>query len=196
MSPRRTRAHDSTSLARLGGLAAGLVLGFAGCTSTAPGAPADAATATEAGVVPVPVVDGGPDTSSDASAPDSAPPADSGDSAPPADSGACPPSYAGCGTFVSLGPGDQTITFRNYAYEPKCLSVKVGTKLTFVAGTDGDFLIHPLVQACGPAPVLDFRDAGTTASFVPTVPGVYGYYCLDHGNPVGAAMSGAVQVVP
>lgn len=109
---------------------------------------------------------------------------------------ACPPSYAGCSTFVTA-PGEPTLVYRNYAYDPKCLSIKAGTKVTFVAEPDaGDFLEHPLVQACGPTRVLEFREAGTTASFVLSTPGVYGYYCLDHGNPQGAAMSGAIQVIP
>lgn len=116
----------------------------------------------------------------------------------PADAAAvCPASYAGCTTFTPGASGDQTLEYRNFAYDPKCLSVKAGTKVTFVGAPGaGSFLEHPLVQSCGPARVLDFRAGATTASFVLTTPGIYGYYCLDHGSPAGAAMSGAILVLP
>ena len=113
-------------------------------------------------------------------------------------SAVCTTSYAGCSVFVpGTGLAEETLAYRNFAYDPQCLSVKAGTKVTFVGAPGaGDFLEHPLVQACGPARVLDFRAAVTTASFVMTTPGIYGYYCLDHGNAAGAAMSGAIQVLP
>ena len=164
------------------------------CTTTpapqlaADGAPS-AGIGNEAGDAPGTLTEGGPGPTDTGLPPDAA----------PLDSGSpCPPSFAGCTTFVPApGAGNATLAYRNYAYDPKCLSIKAGSTVTFAGEPDaGDFLVHPLVQACGPAPVLAFRDARTTASFVLTAPGIYGYYCLDHGNPAGMAMSGAIQVVP
>jgi plastocyanin len=126
-----------------------------------------------------------------------APEGGSGDASDAAtDSGAaCPANFAGCATFVSAG-ASPVLVYRNYEYDPPCLSVRAGTTVTFTGAPDaGGFLVHPLVQACGPAPALASGDAGTTASFVLTVPGIYGYYCLDHGSPAGASMSGAIEVV-
>jgi plastocyanin len=102
--------------------------------------------------------------------------------------------FAGCTTFTdrTAPDADRTVYFQNYSYDPQCLMIRSGQTVTFA----GDFIVHPLTPACGPELVLYYRDTGATASFNLTVTGVYGYYCLDHGNPEGAAMSGAIMVVP
>lgn len=100
-------------------------------------------------------------------------------------SGGCP-GYAGCNTFTD----GTTITFPNVndTYSPKCLRVRVGQQVTF----SGDLADHPLQQSCGPA--ANAISGGATATF--TVPGVYGYWCTDHGSSGGSGMAGAIEVVP
>ncbi|MDP9150652.1 MAG: hypothetical protein M3O36_12030 [Myxococcota bacterium] len=118
------------------------------------------------------------------------------------DSSLCAPmNFADCGVFSDLtgDAADRTIAFGNFQYAPKCAQVRSGQSVTFA----GDFVVHPLVQACGPEDILERRlpitaSPGVDASFAFTLRavGVYGYYCLDHGNPRGDLMSGAIQVVP
>jgi plastocyanin len=106
----------------------------------------------------------------------------------------CSLAYAGCDTFTdrTAADADRTVHFQNYSYDPQCLMIRSGQTVTF----RGDFIVHPLTPACGPELVLYDRDTSTTAAFTLTITGIYGYYCLDHGNPAGAAMSGAIAVVP
>ncbi len=110
--------------------------------------------------------------------------------------------FADCGVFTDLtdaASDARTISFSNYQYVPRCARIKAGQSVAF----QGDFVTHPLVEACGPADILERRlplDASpgidATASFTLSPSGLYGYYCLDHGNKQGAAMSGAINVVP
>lgn len=106
----------------------------------------------------------------------------------------CSLAYAGCDTFTdrTAPDADRTVHFQNYSYDPQCLMIRSGQTVTFA----GDFIVHPLTPACGPELVLYHRDTDATAAFTLTSTGLYGYYCLDHGNPAGAAMSGAITVVP
>ncbi len=110
------------------------------------------------------------------------------------DAGAsCANDFADCTSFVDAAAGDAgtIVTFQDFVYAPKCLQLRAGQTAVF----QGDFVRHPLRQACGPAVTLDDTH-GTVSSFTFTVPGVYGYYCLDHGNPQGQVMSGTIRVVP
>jgi plastocyanin len=109
--------------------------------------------------------------------------------------------FADCQAFTdwTAAGNDRTIRFSNYQYTPRCTRISSGQAVTFT----GDFVVHPLAQACGPADVLEHRlpiDAmpGTEMSvgFTLWQPGLYGYYCLDHGTSDGAAMSGAIVVDP
>jgi plastocyanin len=108
-------------------------------------------------------------------------------------------SFADCGTFTdwTAASTDRAILFKNYEYDPRCVQVRPGQSVAF----KGDFTVHPLAQACGPADVFERRlsldaspGAETSALFTLPAAGLYGYYCLDHGNPQGAAMAGAILV--
>ena len=96
------------------------------------------------------------------------------------------PGYAGCSTFTD----GTTVTFPNLndTYSPRCLRVRAGQQVTF----SGDLTDHPLQQACGPVANAITGSAATTF----TVPGVYGYWCTDHGSSGGSGMAGAIEVVP
>jgi plastocyanin len=107
---------------------------------------------------------------------------------------ACQAAFAGCVSFTdsTAADADRTVHFQDYDYNPKCLMVRAGQTVTF----SGDFIRHPLTPSCGPELLLEYRDTAASASFVMGAVGIYGYYCLDHGNPQGDVMSGAIQVVP
>lgn len=75
--------------------------------------------------------------------------------------------------------------------------MRVGQSVSFEGATaTDDFLRHPLVQACGPQADVLVAKQGKTTSITLATAGLYGYYCLDHGNAVGQVMSGAIEVVP
>jgi plastocyanin len=110
-------------------------------------------------------------------------------------------SFADCKTFTDWTDAgtDRTILFKNYQYDPRCVQVRPGQSVAF----KGDFVVHPLAQACGPADIIEHRlpinvNPGSETSTAFTLPeaGLYGYYCLDHGNAQGVAMAGAILVSP
>jgi plastocyanin len=73
-------------------------------------------------------------------------------------------------------------------YVNHCAKTKVGDTVTFA----GDFTIHPLVPLGGDTPsFIKATSTGSTAQFVPTTPGTYGFACSSHPS----IMFGAIQVV-
>lgn len=123
------------------------------------------------------------------------------DTAAPDAGAVCPPSFAGCSAFTDLTApaAKREVTFKDFEYTPKCIEIKLGQSVTFVGALASDtFTHHPLKQSCGPAPDVFLRvnTPDTRVTVTPTVVGVYGYYCLDHGNKVGQVMAGAIKVVP
>jgi plastocyanin len=139
-------------------------------------------------------VDGGT-----ASGPDASTSADSGSGSPGCDAGpalqACTSSFAGCTTFQDLTGATALITFGGTlgdTYSPACFQVHSGQRVTFM----GDFSAHPLSQSCGPSAVIPAPPTGNSATFSFCPPGLYGFYCLNHGSPSGAGMAGAILVVP
>lgn len=92
------------------------------------------------------------------------------------------------------GMGPQTVTFGigSLTYKPKCLLVDQSQTVTF----DGDFAAHPLTSGeiraaveCPDQGPLTF--GGTGPKTFTLTPGVYPYYCFNHG-PGG--MDGVVIV--
>ena len=104
----------------------------------------------------------------------------------------CPAAFAGCTTFTVRTGAQQArdITFEPFVYTPKCLRVRVGQQVQFV----GAFSDHPLQSACGGT--IPHVTSGTSRVVTFTTPGLYGYYCTNHGTPAGADMAGAIDVVP
>ncbi|MBK7862286.1 MAG: hypothetical protein IPJ65_27495 [Archangiaceae bacterium] len=101
------------------------------------------------------------------------------------------PGYADCIAFTEPATLEVTFPNGNESYEPQCLKVHAGQSVTF----SGSFASHPLSQKCGPAVVLAGQ-SGSNRTFTFTVPGVYGYYCTQHGTSSGSGMAGAIEVVP
>lgn len=80
----------------------------------------------------------------------------------------------------------------DYAFSPRYMRVRAGQTVVF----RGDFDRHPLETSCGSSPALDKRSGTGEASFVLARTGLHGYFCVDHGNPAGEVMAGAIDVVP
>ncbi|MEZ4404956.1 MAG: hypothetical protein R3A52_00490 [Polyangiales bacterium] len=79
------------------------------------------------------------------------------------------------------------------AYEPRCLTVRVGDSVTF----EGAFSGHPLApssRGTSGTPIAR-TTAGTTATFRFTAAGHFPYFCEFHGSNAGDGMSGVVRVV-
>ena len=73
-------------------------------------------------------------------------------------------------------------------YVNHCAKTKVGDTVTFA----GDFTLHPLAPLGGDTPsFIKATSTGSTAEFVPTTPGTYGFVCSAHPG----IMFGAIQVV-
>lgn len=100
-------------------------------------------------------------------------------------------SFAGCteADFVSAS-GEAVISIDGSGYTPKCLRVPAGTIVKIAASER-----HPL-QGVGRGNPLFDASGGTeqpkTVQF--NIPGLYGYFCIAHGDATGAGMAGAILV--
>jgi len=81
---------------------------------------------------------------------------------------------------VPIGPNQ--IGIDNFAFAPPSLTVKAGTKVTWVNGDDVPHLIVSIQQAFKQSPVLD-TDQRFTATF--STPGTYDYFCALHPKMQG-----------
>lgn len=76
--------------------------------------------------------------------------------------------------------------------QPRCLRLN-STQTLSLNGVSG---FHPFMQQCGP----DQKVATPQTSMLSLSgfqPGLYGFYCPNHGDPAtGSSMGLAVQVVP
>ena len=108
--------------------------------------------------------------------------------------GACAASFAGCAAYDdhTAAADTRTIVFTTAMYTPKCMQIKTGQTVTF----SGDFVVHPLMQSCGPAPDVITNGSGTSKTVTFATAGDYGYYCTIHGTPSGGGMAGSISVVP
>ena len=72
-------------------------------------------------------------------------------------------------------------------YSPSTVAIKAGDAVEW----QGDFGSHPLASEDG---LWAAVSTGSTFRFTFTSPGTYRFYCLNHGAPGGAGMSGQVIV--
>jgi plastocyanin len=104
--------------------------------------------------------------------------------------------FASCRTFVDLrGTNPAVIQFGvgGNRYTPSCALIQFGQSVRFEGG---DFNNHTLGQGCGATDGLLQASSGTSATFTfDHALGVYGYYCMQHGSPLGSGMAGAIEVV-
>lgn len=71
------------------------------------------------------------------------------------------------------------VAIRNFAFEPKSVTVKVGTTVTW---TNNDNVSHDVVSDAGmtDGPSSDLLEKGKTYSFKFTKAGTYTYHCTPH----------------
>jgi amicyanin len=81
------------------------------------------------------------------------------------------------GTTASTSAGGTTVTIKNFQYTPATLTVKVGTKVTFV---NDDTTPHTATSASGGT--INSGNLGNGQSYTVTFtkPGTYQYVCTIH----------------
>ena len=87
-------------------------------------------------------------------------------------------------------PAQVGIAARNLLFEPRTITVKAGTTVTW---TNFDAFEHT-VTADDNSFQSDLFGQGETFSHTFSTPGTYRYYCVPHGGPGGAGMAGVVVV--
>ena len=108
------------------------------------------------------------------------------------------PDYAGCkeSDYVTISQSELTIRFQGSSYEPACIKIKRGTKVTvpasekhpLQAARDFDGIVNPLR--------IEGGDHVQNQTVAPEAVGFYGYYCTRHGDPdTGDGMGGMIWVV-
>jgi predicted lipoprotein with Yx(FWY)xxD motif len=103
---------------------------------------------------------------------------------------------AGCrlGDFVENNSLNPSINISGMSYAPKCLRIKKGIQLTLPANG-----VHPLsatVDVLGfknPLAELGVINTNKTVTF--NKAGIFGYFCVRHGDANGGGMAGAIEVV-
>jgi len=100
-------------------------------------------------------------------------------SSPSPSAGTTPPASTG---------GGNTISIKNFAFDPPALTVKTGTGVTWV---NNDGTTHTIVSDEGSPAAFssDTLPAGASFSFTFTRPGTYTYHCSIH-----PAMKGTITV--
>ena len=92
---------------------------------------------------------------------------------------------------TEVASGEVTIKIADSSFTPNKITIKVGTKVTWVhegkryhtvTADDGSFKSGDLAN-------------GEAFSYTFTKTGVYAYYCEIHGGPGGRGMSGVVEVI-
>ena len=102
--------------------------------------------------------------------------------------------YRGEGS-AAAGPGSPgaaavaTVTVQNFTFEPKELTVRVGTTVTW-----NDVGGRHTVESADGSLKSDTLIAGGTYQKRFDTPGIYDYYCGNHGTKSGTGMTGRVVV--
>ena len=83
-----------------------------------------------------------------------------------------------------------TVDLKGFAFDPKTLTVSVGTTVTW---TNQESTIHTVTADDG---AFDSKDLaqGAKFSFTFSQPGTYPYFCKYHGGKGGQGMSGTITV--
>jgi plastocyanin len=84
-------------------------------------------------------------------------------------------------------PGGNSISIKNFAFDPSTLTVKTGTAVTWV---NNDGATHALVSDTG-SPVLFSSDplaTGASFTFTFAQPGTYPYHCSIHPTMKGTVI--------
>ena len=87
----------------------------------------------------------------------------------------------------SSSVGGNTISIKNFAFDPSTLTVKTGTAVTWV---NNDGAPHTIVSDTGaPAAISsDTLSSGASFTFTFTQPGTYIYHCSIHPSMIGTVI--------
>jgi plastocyanin len=100
--------------------------------------------------------------------------------------------------YVDVIPGNApfTVVTQGASYSPKCLRVKKGTSLNIQASSRHPLQGIPDSTSDLANPIYDeLGGAVTTKTYTFNDVGVFGYYCIAHGNDLGEGMAAAILVV-
>jgi plastocyanin/uncharacterized membrane protein YozB (DUF420 family) len=100
--------------------------------------------------------------------------------------------YIQTSPLAAIGPRarERTVTLQDYRYQPKTLTVPVGTSVMW-RDLQGTHTVHADRGAFRSSPL----DPGHGFSYTFRQPGTYLYHCDFHGAPGGIGMAGRVVVV-
>lgn len=101
---------------------------------------------------------------------------------------------AGCtaASFVEGGI-DNVIQTNGAGYTPKCLHIRVGAAVTIQASNHHPLSAMPDVDGAA-NPFAQATPFVAPATQVFSQPGLYGYFCENHGDSSGAGMAGVIWV--
>lgn len=109
------------------------------------------------------------------------------------------PDYAGCqeSDYVTITEPEVTVEFQGSSYEPACMKVKKGTKVTVPASKKHPLLASPMDFGDLANPLRneagEFLDNQTVTT---ESTGFFGYFCPRHGDAeTGDGMGGMIWVV-
>lgn len=87
-------------------------------------------------------------------------------------------------TAPPASPGGNTITIKNFAFDPAVLTVKTGTAVTWV---NNDGASHAIASDAGSPAAFssDTLSTGASFAFTFTQPGTYTYHCSIHPSMKG-----------
>jgi plastocyanin len=104
-------------------------------------------------------------------------------------SAGCYSSPAPAATTATQAPsgGGNTISIKNFAFDPSTITVKTGTKVTW---TNNDGAPHALASDAGSPAAFssDSLSTGASYSFTFTQPGTYTYHCSIHPSMKGTVI--------
>ena len=82
-------------------------------------------------------------------------------------------------------PAEVTVDLKNYAFSPSTITVKVGTKVTWV---NGDSVGHTVTSDTDGLLNSGTLSSGGKYSFTFTTPGTTSYHCVPHQNMKGTVV--------
>lgn len=99
--------------------------------------------------------------------------------------------------YIDILPGNSifTIALQGSSYTPKCLRIKKGTSIAIQASSRHPLQGIPDLDSNLVNPIYDeLGGAVENRTYTFNDVGVFGYYCLAHGNDAGQGMAGAIYV--
>jgi plastocyanin len=101
---------------------------------------------------------------------------------------------AGCtkAQFI-MGAEVNQISTSGMSYTPKCLRIKAGSTVTIQAGGHHPLSAMPDIDGAR-NPFATTMSASQPQTRKMDQPGIYGYFCENHGDKTGSGMAGVIVV--